>query len=134
MTDREKRALIMAYAEAFNRGDIEGVCSLFAPDAVVFGVLGWGSLEQVKPIWKQLVSAFKMNLKIEAIAVDGDDVAVRYTETGTFVAPFRETARTGKSYEVVAMEWFIVRDGLIIRRWGARDSASISRQLGMPPS
>jgi hypothetical protein len=32
------------------------------------------------------------------------------------------------------MEWFEVRDGLIQRRWGARDSASINRQMGLPPA
>jgi hypothetical protein len=37
---------------------------------------------------------------------------------------------TGKSYEMVAMEWFEIKDGLIHRRWGARDSASQSKQLG----
>jgi len=32
---------------------------------------------------------------------------------------------------LVAIEWFEVRDGKIRRRWGARDSASQARQLGM---
>jgi hypothetical protein len=39
---------------------------------------------------------------------------------------------TGKTYEIVAMEWFELRDGRIARRWGARDSASQARQIGLP--
>jgi len=35
-------------------------------------------------------------------------------------------------YELVAMEWFVIHDGKIQRRWGARDSASQARQLGIP--
>ena len=33
--------------------------------------------------------------------------------------------------EVVAMEWLELRDGDIRRRWGARDSASQARQIGL---
>jgi hypothetical protein len=32
------------------------------------------------------------------------------------------------------MEWFEVRDGQIVRRWGARDHASQARQIGMMPA
>jgi predicted ester cyclase len=56
---------------------------------------------------------------------------VRYTERGTFTGPFRGQTPTGKSYELVAMEWFVVRDGRIHRRWGARDSAAQARQIGL---
>ena len=63
----------------------------------------------------------------------GDDlVAVRYTARGTFVAPFRGHQPTGTSYELVAIEWFVVQDRKIHRRWGARDSAAQARQLGLP--
>ena len=61
---------------------------------------------------------------------EGDVVAVRYKETGTALAPFFDKPATGKSYEVVAMEWFVVRAGKIERRWGARDAASQAEQLG----
>jgi predicted ester cyclase len=33
------------------------------------------------------------------------------------------------AYEIVAMEWFEIEDGRIARRWGARDSAAITRQV-----
>jgi predicted ester cyclase len=62
----------------------------------------------------------------------GNVVAVRYTESGQFVAPFRGLGPTGKSYEVVAMEWFEIGEGGIASRWGARDSAAIFRQMGIP--
>jgi hypothetical protein len=29
------------------------------------------------------------------------------------------------------MEWFAMRDGLIYRRWAARDAAAIARQMGL---
>jgi hypothetical protein len=35
-------------------------------------------------------------------------------------------------YELVAMEWFVMKDDKIHWRWGARDNASQLRQMGLP--
>ncbi len=132
MNLEKNKSVVRAYAEAFNRGDVEAVCRCFASDATVYGVLGWGDLGKARPVWEMLVISFQMKLQIEAMSAEGNVVAVRYTERGTFVAPLRGTEPTGKSYEVVAMEWFEIADDGIKKRWGARDSASIYRQLGIP--
>jgi predicted ester cyclase len=134
MSESEKnKAVVRAYADAFNRGDIEAVCDCFAPEAQVFGVLGWGGLDKAKPIWLMLSTSFQMKLQIDGLCAEDNLVAARYTERGKFVAPFRDFSPTGKTYEVVAMEWFEFSNSLIVRRWGARDSASIYRQLGITP-
>jgi steroid delta-isomerase-like uncharacterized protein len=114
-------------------GDIETLRTLFTDDALVYGVLGWGGLDVVEPIWRDLHAAFSIELTAEQMIAEDDRVAVRYTERGTFVAPFRGQPPTGRSFELVAMEWFLVKDGKIHRRWGVRDAASQARQLGMPP-
>jgi predicted ester cyclase len=126
------KAVVRAYIEAFNRGDLAALRALFTPDAQVYGVLGWGGLPEVEPIWRDLHAAFGIQLTAEQMIAEGDTVAVRYTERGTFVAPFRGQPPTGTSFELVAMEWFVMQDGKIHRRWGARDAASQARQLGMP--
>lgn len=127
---RSEKEVVLAYVDAFNRGDLDGVCSLFAPDALIWGVLGWGTVEVARPIWKSLIEGLQMQLQVEGIISEGDTVAVRYIERGKSVGEFRGAAPTGRSYELTAMEWFEVKDGLIHRRWGARDSASQSKQLG----
>ncbi len=132
MNVEEKKSIVRAYVAAFNQGDIDGVCRCFTPDVLVYGVLGWGDLTKARPIWEQLVKCFQMNLQIESMVAEGEMVAVRYTERGKFVAPFRGVEPTGNSYEVVAMEWFELKDGGIVRRWGARDSAALFRQMGIP--
>jgi steroid delta-isomerase-like uncharacterized protein len=129
---QQNKAVVLAYVDAFNRGDLDGLCRLFAPDAQVWGVLGFGGLDVVRPVWKDLIECLQMKLRVEAMVAEGDIVAVRYVESGTSVRTFRGLGPTGKSYELVAMEWFVVKDGLIHRRWGARDFASQSRQLGFP--
>ena len=109
-----------------------GVGALFTPDALVYGVLGWGELEKVKPVWQEIMRCFNINLQMESMIAEGDMVAVRYTERGKSMRPFRGSPATGRSYEVVAMEWFMMRDGLIHHRWGARDSTAEFRQMGLP--
>jgi steroid delta-isomerase-like uncharacterized protein len=128
MTDPKQ--IVLTYVDAFNRGDLEGVCNLFANDALIWGVLGWGTVEQARLIWRDLIECLQIQLQLEGIISEGSIVAVRYTERGKSVRAFRGAGPTGKTYEITAMEWFELKDNLIHRRWGARDSASQSRQLG----
>lgn len=124
------KAVVRHYVECFNAGDLEGLRRLFAEDAMVQGVLGWGPVQEVTPIWRQLMDGLGMQLEIEDMVAEGNRVAVRYRETGVARAPFFDKPATGRRYELVAMEWFLVRDGRIQRRWGARDAAAQARQLG----
>lgn len=132
MTDQEgPKAVVRRYVDAFNRGDLEALGALFAEDAEIQGVLGKGVFEKVAPIWRQLIEGYGMQLRIEELVADGGTVVARLTETGTFRNPAFGKEPTGKSYELVAMEWFQVDGDKITRRWGARDSASQARQLGI---
>jgi steroid delta-isomerase-like uncharacterized protein len=131
VTDSLNKQTVLSYVDAFNRGDMEALRNLFTEDGVVQGVLGWGGLDQVIPIWQMLHDAFAISLHIDALIEDGDRVAVRYTERGQSVGAFRGQEPTGKGYELVAMEWFEMSGGRIRRRWGARDMASQQRQMGL---
>jgi steroid delta-isomerase-like uncharacterized protein len=127
----DNREIVRQYVAAFNRGDDEVLRGLFTPDAVIQGVLGQGGMDKVIAVWREIRDAFAIELIIEEIIAEGDVVAVRYTERGKSAGPFRGQAPTGKPYEIVAMEWFQIRDGRIHRRWGARDSADQFREMGL---
>jgi steroid delta-isomerase-like uncharacterized protein len=92
--------------------------------------LGWGSVDDVMPIWRDLHEGLAMTLVVEDMVAEGDRVAVRFHEMGRSRGDFRGKPATGKSYELVAMEFFELKDGMIHRRWGARDAASQARQVG----
>lgn len=132
MSEETNKQIVLTYVDAFNRGDEETLRPLFTDDALVYGVFGWGGLDQMIPILKEIKAAFDIQLQVDSIIAVGDIVAVRYTERGTSVGSFRGGPVTGKSFEVVAMEWFEIKDGKIHRRWGARDNASQLRQMGLP--
>jgi len=128
-SDHNKQT-VHEYAQAYGRGDYETILKLCTPDVVVQGVLGKGGMDIVLPIWKELHHAFNQQLIVQEMIGEGDTVAVLLTERGTFRNEFRGMKPTGKNYEIVAMEWFHLRDGKIAERWGARDSATIMRQVG----
>lgn len=128
------KQVVRQYVEAFNNADLDALRKIFAEDAVVQGVLGSVMMDKAISIWGELHTAFNLKLTIEEMAAEGSFVAVRYTERGTFNGVFRGNNPTGKSYELVAMEWFVVKNGKIQQRWGARDSASQARQIGLPLS
>ena len=123
---------VRTYVDAFNRGDMAAMPAIFTEDATIQGVLGSAPLAAALAVWQELHDGLECRLEIEAVAVDGDQVAVRCRETGRFVGAFRGLAGlapTGKPYALVAMEWFECRDGRIARRWGARDFDSMKQQI-----
>lgn len=128
----DSKEVVYNYVEAFNKGDLETLQSLLSEEAEIQGVFGKGLFEKIRPIWEQLISGFCMQLEVQDVIAEGNIVAVRYRETGVFRAPAFGHEPTGKSYELVAMEWFEIEGGKIKKRWGARDSASQYRQLGIP--
>lgn len=131
MTLEENKPIVLDYVEAYSRGDMEALRQLFSEDAQIYGALGWGGLDEVVPVWRLLHEAFLFELQVEEVLTQGDGVVARFVERGTSAGPFRGLAATGKSSEVMAIEWFIIQDGRIRRRWGVRDSASHFRQMGL---
>ena len=130
-SEEANKQVIFSYVAAFNRGDLPALRALLAPDAIIQGVMGEGTIDRAEAAWRQLIEGFAIQLHVEELVAEGNCVAARYTESGTFRAPAFGHQPTGKSYQLVAMELFELRDGKITRRWGARDSASQARQLGI---
>jgi predicted ester cyclase len=118
--------------DAFNAFDMPKLRALFTAEARVHGVLGFGNLDIVEPIWRELHEGMNMRLEVLAIVSEGNHTVARFRETGRFNGPFRGLPGhepTGLSYELMAMEWFVIEDGRITERWGARDSNAIARQV-----
>ncbi|AKQ47509.1 ester cyclase [Rufibacter radiotolerans] len=128
----QNKDIVHQYASAFNQGNLDALVKLFAPEAEIQGVFGKAQMEKAVTVWRQLIDGLGMQLIIEEIIAEGNVVSVRYTERGTFKGIFMGHAPTGKSYEIVAMEWFKIVNGKIQQRWGARDHVAQARQIGLP--
>jgi predicted ester cyclase len=128
-----KKAIVRAYVDAFNAFDMTRLRQLFSSEARIYGVLGHGNVDDVEPIWRELHEGLNTRLEILGMVAEADQVVVRYRETGRFVGAFRGLAGqrpTGRNYEIVAIEWFVIdNNDRISCRWAARDSAAITRQV-----
>lgn len=58
MSLEQNKQVVMHYVDAFNRGDFEEARKCFTDDALVYGVLGWGDMNVVIPIWREIRDAF----------------------------------------------------------------------------
>lgn len=133
MTDKDiNTKTVFAYVGALNRGQMEALRPLFTKDALIYGVNGFGNIDAAIAIWHDLHHGLNMHLTVDALVADASTVVLRYTETGAWTKRFLNFNHpTGQSFELLAIEWFEMKGGLIHRRWGARDSGSLARQVGL---
>jgi steroid delta-isomerase-like uncharacterized protein len=118
----------------FNRGDVDGLRELFHEHAQVHDATGWLDLEQVVPLWEQAIDGLGVDLDIEHLIAEEDAIALLYTERGWSRAPYLGRPATGRSYELPAVDWFVIEEGRIVRQWRVRDRSSLARQLGWDES
>ena len=125
--------LVLRYVAALNSGGLDTLRQVFAEDAMIQCIPGQGGLAVAMPTWKETHQSFAPRLIVEEMAAEGDSVAARLAERGALQDVFREQVPTGKSYEPLAMEWFLLRDGKIQQRWTVRDAVALARQVGLTP-
>ena len=124
------KAVVREYVARFNRGDSDGLRELFHEHAQVHEASGWLDLDQVTPMWEQAIDGLGVDLDIERIIAEEEAVALLYTERGWSRAAYLGQPATGRSYELPAVDWFVIEEGRIARQWRIRDRASLARQLG----
>jgi predicted ester cyclase len=124
------KAIVREYVARFNRGETDGLRELFHEHAQVHDGTGWLDLDEVVPLWEQAVDGLGVDLDIEHIIAEEDAIALLYTERGWSRASYLGRPATGLSYELPAVDWFVIEEGRIVRQWRVRDRASMAQQLG----
>jgi predicted ester cyclase len=109
--------------EAINRGNLDVVDELFAPN--------------LAPIVRQESTRFLAAFpdyreEIVELIAEGDTVVGRFTCSGTHRGEWLGIAPTGRRFEQVAeVYWLRFKDGKIIDYWGLEDTAGRLQQLGV---
>lgn len=124
------KAVVREYVARFNRGDTDGLRELYHEQAQVHEGTDWLDIGQVMPVWEGAIDGLGVDLDIERIIAEEEAVALLYTERGWSRAPYLGRPSTGRSYELPAVDWFVIEEGRILRQWRIRDRASLARQLG----
>jgi acetyl esterase len=120
--------------EVINDGDLSALDELWAADLAWHG----GSMGDIQGIeaYRAFLSASAsgaftgMHLDVKAFITDGDQVVVRFTNSGTQTGPFMGTQPSGRHAEWIGIGIYTVHDGKISEAWFGEDILGMLLQLG----
>jgi len=124
-----------AFEEVINKGNLDIIPELFAPDYFIRSPLGVEAKgpEGFKQSLAMMRTAFPdLNCTIDDIFAVEDKVATRFTFTGTLKGEMMGIAPTGKKFKISGI--LITRwvDGKEVEAWEAFDTLTFYQQLGIP--
>lgn len=130
--EHNKRVVRRVFEEAVNHGRPELLPELFAADYVSpqgdRGPAAFGA------VIESLRRAFPdITYVVEDVLAEGDEVAIRWTWTGTHLGAFRTYAPTGRAITNTGMAIHQLRDGRITRIWMENDRLGFQQQLDAAP-
>lgn len=85
--------------------------------------------KRVVSSWHRIFPDFVATIE-ELIPVEQDRVVSRVTYTGTQQLPWAGLPATGRSFKVIGIDIFRVRDGRVIELWHSVDHYDMAAQLG----
>ena len=137
MSDANKAVLRRWFEEAFNKGDIDLLDELAAPDYVWHGPGGRETRgrEALKEFWRMYLGAFPgMQLSIEDQVAEGDRVVTRFTMRGTHAGAIEGIAPTGKEVTVPGIVVHRFEGGQVVEEWESFDELAMMQQIGAIPA
>lgn len=136
MSVEENKAILRnKHLEMFNEGNLSIADEIISPDYVYQSPAG--ELKGPEGM-KQLVQAFRVAFPDGAFTIDdmvgeGDQVAVRYTLTGTLKGEYYGIPPTGKQVNITAGFFYKFENGKEVEVVSFMDSLAFYQQLGVTP-
>ena len=140
LTDVERRNLDAAFAvhDYWNNGDIEGVLEAYDDDIVWVNVAleeTYNGKDEVRAFLERLYAALPdLTFGADWAIARGDQIAERWTVSGTHRGPFWGIPATGRKFEITGVSLITMRDGKFVRDEFYSDGGSVLRQVGLMPS
>lgn len=120
--------------DVWNSRDLSLYESLVSPDTVHhFGMHADAvGAQAVQDSVQSFLTAFPdLVHSNEQVIADGNLVAIRFTQTGTFTGPFLGAEPTGESISVTGISIFRVECGVVAESWSEEGGFALWRQLGI---
>lgn len=139
MSPEENKAILRhALDEIWNKGNLTVADELAHPDLVArsntLGMAGSNTLAQMKGLVAMYRAAFPdLSIAFDEMVAEGEQVAVRFTATGTHLGPLLGIPPTGKRATVANITIYHMRDGRIMDQQGLTDTLGLLQQLGVAP-
>ncbi len=131
---RNKDVVRRVIEELFNQGDLDVVGDLIAPDYVNHDP-NMPEDTRGPEGFRDYVAAYRtafpdMRMTIKAQVAEGDEVATRWTGTGTHDGNLMGIPPTGNRVEITGMVLDRLSDGKIVESWTNDDMMGLMRQIG----
>lgn len=125
----EYRSLYLSYLKCCNDHDLEGMASFYAPTMKVNGV----PMEPaaVTAQFKPTIAAFPdWHWDMQHIVIDGEDIVVHFTVTGTHQGAFEGIAATGRPVTISQFTLYRLDAGKFSEVWDLVDTNALMKQIG----
>jgi steroid delta-isomerase-like uncharacterized protein len=136
----DNKALVRRwFEEVWNKGRVEAIDELFAPDGIAHGLAGADGAplrgpEGFKPFFHAFKGAFPdIEVVVEDVIAEGDKVAARCTVRAKHQGHTLGFAATQRPIEIDGICIARWRDGQIVEAWNNFDFMTMYQQLGIVP-
>ena len=138
MSTEENKAIVLRHYEELNKGNVDIVDELYAPDFVGY-ITGLPEPVRGRQAQKSLVAAFftafpNLHETAEELIAEGDKVVIRESYRGTHKGDFLGIPPTGKQVAFTSIDIYRIADGKIVEVWSQIDLLSVLQQLGVVPA
>lgn len=138
--ERNKEVVVRMFEETWNRGHMEVVEEVLAPDFRDYPpkrffatpLQGRASLTDVVVAFREGMPDF--HFEMVQLAAEGDLVFCLGRATGTHTGTFFGIGPTGHKVDVFGINEFRLRNGVITERWGMFNVMGMMQQIGLIPS
>jgi len=135
--DQNKALIRRLYDEALNKGNLEVVDEIIAPNYIRHGLAPGASPgpESTKQVFTMMRTAFPdLCITVEPVVGEGDMVAAQLTHRGTHKGEFMSIAPTGKQVTVTTVGIYRFAGNKLEEAWIQMDELGMLQQLGAIPS
>ncbi|MCA1833265.1 MAG: ester cyclase [Actinomycetota bacterium] len=131
--EHNKEVVRRLIEEVLNEGDLDLVAELAVRNFVEHSPLpGQGDgVEGLRQRAEILRDGLDVHVEIEDVIGEGDQVVVRWTNSGTHIGTYRGFGSTGNSFRIAGIEVYWLRDGKLAAHWDLVDRLALFAQLGI---
>jgi steroid delta-isomerase-like uncharacterized protein len=132
----ENLANLQRAIEAWNAGDLDRYLELYDEGIRLHGYSPVPmTKDQVRGFYSMIFAAFPSSqLTVDEEVVDGDRVALRFTQTGVHKGEFMGVEATGREFAMAGQTILHFSGGRVIERWSSADMLGLLQQLGALPT
>lgn len=126
----DAHALVRRFTQLCNAHEIDALSEVIAEDYRQHNSMIEDGLTGIQDGMRAFLAVFPdLKASIDAVVVEGDLVAGRFTWHGTHKGHFMGIPATGRRATWASSDWWRVKDGLLAEHWDVVDWAGLMTQL-----